>query len=251
MNNAVLRKLDAYTQALRTSLVRAYSHYLFLRPMLGSREVIVQWSTRDRQRGFAQLRDTLYWNLVQEIFKLVHDDDQRVPSIRNISTILKNPDIRPLLRQAHAECFLPKVKKGQPVREDIKAMYSRSDAECDDISARIDEASSRLLSSETVRSYASIRHKLIAHNELRHNATEYEFYDISGLGLKYGDEAGILAQARDIFDDINTAVRHAAYDWDHLFRMEVKVACGFWGIEPEQHPFVQSGGLSVDAHRIF
>jgi hypothetical protein len=213
--NERITKLESEVEALFNLTIRAYARFIFLRPMLANQELHDRISKEAKGIGFRQLRDWLYWALVQELTKICSDNDPRSPSIAALTRKLKDTQLR---RQLEEKCVRNNREMGEArIRASFKDAYL-------DYSRRAEE----LLSSHSVGAYKTIRDKLISHNELQSSANGYNFFNVKDAKLKYGDERGLLETLQVLIDHLLLLVRNIDFSWDSFFRNEEKVARDFW-----------------------
>jgi hypothetical protein len=212
-----VEKLEAEVEALFSLTTRAYSRFLFLRPMLASEKLTKRFGEQRKGVAFNRLRQWLYWSLVQELSKICSDNDSRSPSIAAITRKLKDSEVRSHLQQ---KCVTKNREMGEErVRTDFNASYDHYLQHADE-----------LLSSHSVGGYKTVRDKLISHNELRRSATGYDFFDVRDAKLKYGDERKMLETLAQLIEDLELVVRNVSFDWSSWFRNEKKFVGDFWDV---------------------
>lgn len=213
--NERIAKLEAEVEALFDLTTRAYARFIFLRPMLTDKQLRDRIGKEARAIGFRQLRNWLYWALVQELTKICSDKDRRSPSITTVTQKLKNVELR---NQLEEKC----VRKNREMGEArVRASFTRAYL---DYERRAEE----VLSSHSVGSYKKVRDKLISHNELRRSPSGYDFFDVKEAKLKYGDERKLLATLQVLIDHLLLIVRNVDFSWDSFFRNEERDARDFW-----------------------
>jgi hypothetical protein len=216
--NERIAKLEAEVEALFDLTIRAYARFIFLRPMLTDQELHDRIGKEAKAIGFQRLRDWLFWGLVQELSKICSDNDPRSPSIATVTQKLKDVQLRNQLEQ---KCVKNNREMGEAeVRDSFNCAYS-------DYLKRAEE----MLSSDSVGGYKTIRDKLISHNELRQSQrsrTGYDFFDVKGASLKYGDERKLLETLQALIDHLLLIVRNVDFSWESFFCNEEKVARDFW-----------------------
>ena len=198
MNDDKVQKLVAHTDTLLILLIKTYSQYLFLRPMMFNTELIVRYADPRKRTGFEHFRNTLYWTLVLEVVKLCDDSDSRSPSIAGLRRELSSPEVEDILEERYSRSAWPQLP-GQ-----TKENYARAQAEDSAHSRqRFRETFSKfmadsltLLTSVEFLALKEARDKQVAHNELRFIDGKYQFASIEDL--KYGHERKILETARVI-----------------------------------------------------
>jgi hypothetical protein len=219
--NERIAKLEAEVEALFDLTIRAYARFIFLRPMLVDQELHDRIGKEAKAIGFRQLRNWLYWGLVQELAKICSDKDPRSPSIMRLTEKLKEVELR---NQLEAKCLKNNREMGEePVRVSFNEAY-------EDFQKRAAE----MLSSDSVGGYKRIRDKLISHNELRvspQSTTGYDFFDVKESKLKYGDERKLLETLQALIDNLLLIVRNIDFTWESFFRNEERVARDFWELK--------------------
>lgn len=196
--NERIAKLEAEVEALFNVTIRAYERLIFLRPMLANQELHDRIGKEAKGIGFRQLRNWLYWGLVQELSKICSDKDERSPSIATVTLKLKDVQLR---HQLEEKC----VKNNREMGEaDVRASFNRAYS---DYERRAEE----MLSSHSVGGYKTIRDKLISHNELRRSLSGYDFFDVKDAQLKYGDERKLLETLQVLVDHLLLVVRNVDF----------------------------------------
>jgi len=232
MNRKRIDKLEGHVKALLTLLIQAYSQFLFLRPMLGNLSLITRIGIEGKAAGFERLREILYWSFIQELIKVCDDADDRTPSIRRILEELSDPQTLGAVENKYVQ-MLPRIRLVNGVVHDTYGPHEEEQGKKHFASlySRVTKNTEELLGSLAFKSFRDVRHKLIAHNELRKTEDGYDFFDITPLKITYGQERILLEKAREVIDDLNSIVRNASFDWDSLLTSEHKDACDYWGIE--------------------
>src|SRR5712692_9730273 len=213
--NERIAKLEAEVEALFSLTTRAYARFIFLRPMLVNQELHDRIGKEAKAIGFRQLRNWLYWGLVQELTKICSDKGGRSPSIATVTRKLKDAQLRNQLEQ---KC----VRKNREMGEArVRASFNRAYSD-------YDRRAGEMLSSHSVGGYKTIRDKLISHNELRRSPSGYGFFDVKNARLKYGDERKLLETLQVLIDHLLLIVRNVDFSWDSFFRNEERAARDFW-----------------------
>ena len=233
MNKEGIEKLEAEAESLMTLLIHAYAQFLFLRPMLVHNELIARIGNEGKMAGFEQLRNLLYWNFIQELVKLCKDDDKRVTSVSKLMEKINDRAVKEILEDKFSCHGLPQIegedeetwKRHQKEYEEEWREKFRKDFD------RLQKNTEKLLSSEALSKFKEIRDSRIAHNELRKTANGYEFFDISTLELKIGQERELLELLKEVVNDLNSVVRNAGFSWESFLEPETRDVCKFWDIE--------------------
>jgi AbiU2 len=214
-----IKKLEAEVEALFTLTVRAYGRFAFLRPLMRNKVLLRRISKERKGEGFARLRNWLYWALVLELNKICSDDDERTPSLKRITEKLKDEHLRKRLEDKYAN---NRHFEEAELRAEFDHLYSK-----------YLRRAKKLLSSQSVGGYKTIRDKLISHNELRLSQggpTGYDFYDVKEAKLKYGDERRLLSKLQGLVKLLLIIVRSVDFEWGTSVRIEEEAARKFWGI---------------------
>jgi len=227
------RFLAARVDHFTTLLLFAYAQYLFLRPMARNVELIARYGGSRKGTGFQQLRNTLYWALIQELAKLCADKDSRTVSIPSIGYwLLRDPELRKYLLKLHSRPGFPR-KKGERYR-DWQALQREERAE-QRVRLRATYKSLRtnlsaLKCSRELKAIKTVRDKMLSHHEAKDVKGELRLFDLAKLRLKFGDERRILEQAREIAVALNSLIRGTSFSWDSYVTVEEQDVCAFWEI---------------------
>jgi len=217
MDAVQLTKLQAQVEALLNLAIRALERFVFLRPMMVNRQLQDRFTSEGQNIAFTRLRNWLYWGFIQELLKICLDADERTPCISKIAGKLQQPDINSALELSYSSSS---VWSEAELRSEFQRLHA-------DFQRRAEE----MLNSKAAGGYKTVRDKLIAHNELRQTGKEYEFYDVKGLGLKYGDERQLLETVKQLVVDLALLVRKTDFSWDNIVEWETKNVCEFWEID--------------------
>jgi hypothetical protein len=217
-----------------TVFLRAYALHLYVRPMMGNAGLIARYGTPERQAGFNELRNALYWTVILELTKICDDRDQRTPSIFNFRDAFRDSRLLEQLEALYAPLRLPQLPGESTEKWRLLAEQESAQRRLE-FNRRLQEtlaACDELLASPVLAGYKTIRNKLIAHNELIPTAAgTYSFFEIQELKLKYGDERRLIELAQKAFDGLNSVVRRASFSWDSFFNPEERDVKGFWDID--------------------
>jgi len=219
-----IEKLEAEVEALFTLTIRAYGRFAFLRPMMRNKVLLRRIGRERKVEGFARLRNWLYWALVLELNKICSDDGKRTPSLKRITEKLKDDHLRKQLEDKYAN---NRHFEEAELRAEFNHLYSK-----------YVRRAKKLLSSQSVGGYKTIRDKLISHNELRWSkgsSTGYDFYDVKDAKLKYGDEKKLLEKLQVLVDRLLHIVRNVDFSWESFFGIKEKVASKFWRFDEQSH----------------
>ncbi len=201
--------------------------------MMVNDRLIERIESEGRGPGFSQLRNWLYWDFIQELLKICDDTDHRAPSIRQLKRELDDTETLRILKEKYSRRIWPHIhgEKRQIAQYFQKREEFELGSAFDDTYRRFKHNSAELLASKALAGYRTIRHKLIAHNELRKSIAGYTFLDLKDLKLKYGQERKLLEMTQSVVDDLDLLVRNSFFVWDSFFEQEKKKVCKFWEIE--------------------
>lgn len=215
-----IHKLKAHVDALEDLTLRAFNRYLFLKPMLTSEPLIARINGENNSDYFERLRGWLYWGLVQELAKICRDKDQKSPSVSAIQR--KLVEVPGLLTALEEKYIANPNGIGSEIerRSDFKLTYRE-----------FDRKATELLESNAVSGYKTIRDKLISHNELRKQKTDYEFHQVQENRLKYGDERVVLETLEELTRALLLLVSNVDTNWDSYLSSTESLTRRFWHIE--------------------
>jgi len=217
MQKEEILQLEAEVESLLTLTIRAHERFLFLRPMMVNQRLNERIASEEKGITFSQLRNWLYWGFVQELVKICSDKDERTPCISKMSKKLEAPEtVQALEDKYSASTLQPEAE----LRSEFRRLYES-----------FQDGANQMLFSNAAEGYKVVRHKLIAHNELRESGSGYSFFDLKELGLKYGDERQLLDTVRGLVDQLNLLVLRTDFSWDSLLDNETKLVCEYWEID--------------------
>jgi len=229
-----IKKIEAHVEHLRDLLIEVHAVAAILASTRRNEELLRRLFADGRIHGFRTIRHSLQWKLALELVKITADVDRRVPSITTLVDHLSDERVKVIFRDrfskprvpANDDCDLsPELLSAVPLKdqnESIEHFLS--------IHSRMQIRAKELLQSEALRGMKTIRDKWLGHNELIFDETGYHFLDVSGQGFRPRDEETVLNQATAIFDDINTIVRNASFDWAQCRERFDRDAKAFWQI---------------------
>lgn len=234
MNRQQLGKLKGHTDRLVDLALGTWERAKLLEPMMSNHDLNDRIRRERKGRGFARIRNCLYWDLVHEIVKLTVDTDPRCPSIKNVVRELEKPGVYAGLKKISAR---PIMAVGDPLPEDVQRYMWEQDkreleAKFDAQFERIMEGTQTLTSSPATQAYKTVRDKLIAHNELVYRGSSYTSVSIKDMGLKYGDERQVLIDATAIISDLYSVINRTSFDWDRSLGMFESDARALWDLSP-------------------
>jgi hypothetical protein len=94
-----IAKLDGHIRKCFDLLLVAHTQYAILRPMMSDQKLLDRIDHENKNAGFDTIRFALYWNVVQELVKIVADEDCRVPSIYNFRKHFEDPQVKTFLKE--------------------------------------------------------------------------------------------------------------------------------------------------------
>jgi len=226
-------KLDGHIRKCFDLLLGAHTKYAILRPMLDNQKLLDRIGRENKIAGFDTIRFTLYWNLVQELVKIVADDDCRVPSIYKFRKYFEDVKIKEFLKKKFSE--RPSSAKDS-YSDERKKFWKQIDEQDEEERkqlfdlryGRVMKESEELLNSKALANMAGIRDKILAHNELKFSDGSYRFVEPKDFGLKYGDEKIVLEKTTKVFDDFHFLVTRIQVDWNGLKAITEHDADEFW-----------------------
>lgn len=234
MKDSQLKKLRAEVNLLLDLGRTAYRDFLFLRPMLGNRELNGRLDGTQKGPAFNRLRTVLYWSFIQQLVKVCDDRDQhgRATSIRKLcKAISEGVDLQSVLEARYCRWSPPrahtlatelveqiKEKEQTELREEFRTRLSRLMKNCN-----------RLFSSPALHSYTKVRHKLIAHTEVMdaEDGTVRRF-DVQQEGLKFGNERQLLDQMISVLNDLLSLIDGSEFSWESDRKLHAADTCAFW-----------------------
>jgi hypothetical protein len=94
-----IAKLDVHIRKCFDLLMAAHAQYAILHPMMSDQNLLDRIGRENKNTGFDTIRFALYWNLVQELVKIVADEADRVPSIYNFRRHFEDAQVKSLLKE--------------------------------------------------------------------------------------------------------------------------------------------------------
>ena len=233
MNKEGIEKLEAEAESLVILLIRAYAQFLFLRPMFVHIKLIARIGTEGKGVGFEQLRNLLYWNFIQELVKLCKDNDKRATSVSKLMEKINDRAVKEILEDKYSCQGLPQIEgeDEETWKKHQKEYEIESRKRFSNVFDRLQNNTKELLDGNALSECKRIRDKLIAHNELRKTANGYEFFDITKLKLKFGQERELLELLKKVVNDLNSVVRNTGFSLEPYLEQETRDVCKFWEIE--------------------
>jgi hypothetical protein len=230
--------MQAHAEHVLDAFIALSGTYAMVEPLLFDRDVIERWSGKKRRFGFDQLHLSLLHVCVLSIAKIALDSDKRTPSITNLVGALDNPSLVSELRERYAmwNLVLPEDKDPEIV-EALRRMERQEEGQRRiQFDARLEELRKRwaeLSDSAALKSCGVIREKLIAHSEMvLHDKSHYRPFDLSALGLKYGDLRLVIEALQRLVDLISVLFRGSNFAFDEMDQQFTAGRDQFWKAEP-------------------
>ena len=229
-------KTEANARHLLDGFIALKERYAFLHPMIFDKGLVAARGSGQRGRGFDTLRRSLLLTCIQDIAKFTLDRDRRAPSLANIASSLEDEAFRDDLRERYA--VWGSIRPDEDQFDDHTVLEALNKIEARETQTRriaFDDAYQQfsaqwvaLKDSPTLLSSIKVRDKVTAHTEIRFENEQYVPFDISTLGIKYGDIKEMIDQVQDLVRLVGFVVRAAAFDWEGLDDQLSKAAYHFW-----------------------
>ena len=227
-------KFAGHTEHVLDAFLRLRSTYALLDPLLFEQRLASRWRTGPAAQGRQTLLYALLYSCVLEASKLTLDKDPRTPSLRALDAALDDEALRTELREAYAVLNLHIEEDDPDVLEMLQRMERRDEDErrgkFDDLVKSFRAEWAALRDSPTLISFETLRDKVIAHNEVRHDGNTYRAFDVASLGLKFGDLRDVVRVLEPVVDKANLVFRAASFAFDDLDRQLGAASQQFWGI---------------------
>lgn len=229
-----IEKLEAHAGHLLDAFIQLKERYALLHPMLFDEKVVAEHGARQRARGFAILKHSLFLSCVQDIAKLCLDKADRTPSIRKLVAALEDERVQVELRRRFSVWILPLAEsEADPeVREALKRIELDEQAlrqsQFNDLLSRLFESFRKLETSQAMLGFVTIRDKVSAHTEIQLVADKYQFVDIGELGVKWGDLRQTIDAMQQLVACLGMLIRNASFAWDSLDSQLTGWSEDFW-----------------------
>lgn len=228
-----MHKLDSHIRKCFDLFLVAHTQYAILRPMMSNQKLLDRIGRENKNAGFDTIRFALYWNVIEELVKIVADEDCRVPSIYNFRRHFEDPRVKAALKEQFS--LRPSSPKDS-YPDELKKFLRQSDEEdekqrrqlFDSLYDKVMKESAELLNSSALQGMKTIRDKLLGHNELKFQAGTYRFVEPKDYGLKYGDERVVLEKATLVFDGFFVLATQIHVDWNEFKALTEHDAAQFW-----------------------
>src|SRR3990172_312055 len=103
--NTRIKKLSGHSENLLTFYLGTLRKYSVLDPMLFSQEVCNKYGSKLASNGYAVVRDTLYYGVVQDIANMFFDKGKTNPSILNIKDMLDHELVMKYLENKYTSAY--------------------------------------------------------------------------------------------------------------------------------------------------
>ena len=227
-------KLTGYAEHLLDAFLRLRATYSILDPLLFNRELTDRWKSGPAQQGRAILISALLYSCVLEASKLTLDQDPRTPSLEKLAAGLNDEAVLSQLREAYSVWNLHAHVDDPDVVAVLKAMDEKEEkerrAQFDDLVTQFRAGWTQLRESAALKSFTTLRDKVIAHNEVRHEDGRYGTFDVASLGLKFGDLRTIVVGLEPIVDASNLIFRASSFAFKESADQLRTAAEHFWSI---------------------
>lgn len=228
-----IEKLEAYAGHLLDAFILLRERYALLHPMLFDKDVVARHGAKDRARGFNILMKSLFLSCAQDIAKLSMDDAERTASIHNLVKPLTDERLRAELRARYARWAISPIKEGdQEVLAALQKMQVKEHCErgehFDTLYCETTELWAKLSTAPEMKALRTIRDKISAHAEVRYSADQYQFVDVSKLGLKWGDLKKMVDTMQRLVELLGLIVRNAGFAWEMLDDQLDTASRNFW-----------------------
>jgi hypothetical protein len=231
-------KTQAHAEHVLDAFIALSATYAMLEPLLFDANVIERWSGKKRRFGFNQIRHSLLYACVLSIAKIALDNDKRTPSITNLVRDLDNPPLVSELRERYAagNLVLPEDEDPEVVKV-LHRMAKREEAQrrvqFDSLLEELRKGWAELSESAALTSCGAMRDKLIAHSEMvLHYESRYRPFDLSMLGLRYGDLRLVIEALQRLVDLLSVLFRGSNFAFDEMDQQFTAGRDQFWKAEP-------------------
>lgn len=201
--------------------------------MLYEKKVVEKFGRGKKARGFRAIKYSLFYDCVQDIAKLSLDSDHRTPSVQNIISIIENEKIKNVLQKNFSTWAIPIAEEEDELT--IKALKKITKREQEKLREEFNKKYSEIINcwesfrnKPYISAFKVIRDKLTAHLELKKINGEYQYTDISKLGLKWGDLKKSIYELEEIILNLNLIIRNASFAMESLNDSLSKANKAFW-----------------------
>ena len=225
--NKTIQKLTGHSENLLMFYLGTVRKYSILDPMLFLQEICDKYGARESFGGYIEIRETLYYSVIQNIANMFYKYQKTNPSILRIKEYLSEELVASALKQNY-------ISEPIPDNEDFRSHYEARKRER---MLEFDEYLKNLIIDIETLEYApemsackSVRDKFTAHLDLQSSGNEYSYPDIATFGITYGTPKKLLAELRPVIERIGNVVRGAGFAWDSFDSQNNKMADGFWSV---------------------
>ena len=226
--NTRIKKLSGHSENLLTFYLGTLRKYSVLDPMLFSQEVCNKYGSKLASNGYAVVRDTLYYGVVQDIANMFFDKGKTNPSILNIKDMLDHELVMKYLENKYTSAYASYNK-------DLNSWYKKQRRmeraqEFKTYHKELVEYIEILKKDQELKSCKSIRDGFTAHIDLQYSGGKYSYPNISKYGMKWGTPKRLLTELKPIIERIGYIVRDAAFGWKSFKSQNDRMASGLWSI---------------------
>lgn len=183
------------------------------------------------------LTSALLESCVLEIAKIVHDGDDRAPSLSRLVESLEDEQLCAELREGFAVWGIAPTTGHEPdviafIQAGERAEEEQRRVQFGELMATLRSRCGDLQGSAAIASFRTMRDQLIAHNQLSFDGTIYQPLDVTTLGLKFGDLRVAIEEIEELINLVTLVFRNAAFDF---LRMRQQLAAdrdAFWSPAP-------------------
>lgn len=222
-----VRKLTGYSENLLTFYLGTVRKYALLDPMLFSKEVCDKYGSRLASNGYALVRETLFYGVVQDIANMFFDKTGTNPSILNIKDMLDHQQVINFLREKYTSEHV--IDNGN-LRTWHKNRRKERAQEFETFHKELFDKIRNLETSKDLNLCKTIRDKFTSHIDLQFSGGNYSYPDISKYGIKWGTPKRLLNELKPIIIRIGYVVRQSGFAWDTFDSQNNKIASGLWSI---------------------
>lgn len=230
------KKITAFSRSLLESYLILRERYELLEPMLFDQKVIDTNGKGLPARGFNSIKHSLFHLCAQGIATLALDNDDKVPSLRNIHKKLQDGRIRKNLRSNFSDWGPAEVVSEGDVTPEMRELFDRCDQDArikremqfDQYCIEFEMLWIEFSKTSALKSIKDMRDKVTAHQELKLDSGEYNPVDISKLDIKWGDLRKLLTKMERLVELSSLLARNTSFSWESFDRQIKKSSLNFW-----------------------
>lgn len=186
-----------------------------------------------RAEGFRYLTNALLYSCILDASNIALDGDRRTASIRNLVEALNDPTLVDTLREEYAVWNLVAASDVEPdllplLQASEEREESERRAQFDQRLEHLHERWAEFGESSRLKSFVTMRDKVIAHRELRFVDGEYRAFNTAALGIKFGDLKAVIESLQELIDLITLLFRNASFDFEMLEQQVSRYSAHFW-----------------------